>query len=101
MSGLGTLRRVLIEGSVAFLAYAAVSVLITWPLAARLGSSIIGVPGDPASDVGVTVAWLWSLPQEGGYHVFGVTKHTLTGAPLGWEQGNAVNLQWLPTYYPA
>jgi hypothetical protein len=92
------LRRVLVEGSAASLAYAIVAILVTWPLATKLGSSVIG---GPASDVGGTVAWLWSLPQEGGYHVFGATEHTLTGAPLPWEQGNAANLQWLPTYYPA
>jgi hypothetical protein len=91
-------RRVLQEGLWASLAYTVVAVLVTWPLATELGSSIIG---DPDSDAGGTVAWLWSLGQEGGYHVFGATEHTLTGAPLGWKQGNAINLQWLPTYYPA
>ncbi len=78
--------------------YAAIAVVITWPLARRLGSAVIG---DPSSDMGGTVGWLWTLGQEGGYHVFGTTEHALTGAPLGWTQGNALNLQWLLSYYPA
>jgi hypothetical protein len=78
--------------------YAAIAAVVTWPLARRLGSAVIG---DPSSDMGGTVGWLWTLGQEGGYHVFGTTERVLTGAPLGWTQGNALNLQWLLSYYPA
>ena len=78
--------------------YAAIAVVVTWPLGRRLGSAVIG---DPSSDMGGTVGWLWTLGREGGYHVFGTTDRALTGAPLGWTQGNALNLQWLLSYYPA
>ncbi len=93
-----TIRRVAREGVIALGGYAVLAVLITWPLAAHLGSTFIG---DERNDAAGTIAWLWRLGEEGGYHLFGTAAHTLTGAPLGWEQGNALNVQWLLPLYPA
>lgn len=97
----GTRRKLLLgslEGACALVAYAVVSSVVTWPLVAHLGTAVIG---NPAGDMGGGVGWLWTLRHEGGFQIFGATQHTLTGAPLGWEQGNAINLQWLLPYYPA
>jgi hypothetical protein len=98
MTSRGPLGRLLSEGLIVLFAYSAIAVVVTWPLTPYLETTVIG---DPASDMGGTVSWLWTLTQEGGYHIFGASRHTLTGAPLGWEQGNAVNLQWLLPYFPA
>lgn len=88
----------LAEGALAFGVFTALALLVTWPLVESLGTGILGVvPRDGAGGV----AWLWQLESEGGFHVLGTTAHTLTGAPLGWEGGNALNLQWLLPYYPA
>jgi hypothetical protein len=91
-------RRIAAEAAAATIGYSILAILVTRPLFAHLGSAIIG---DPASDAGGTVAWLWTLGQEGGFRIFGSTEHQLTGAPIGWEQGNAINVQWLLPYYPA
>ena len=71
--------------------------VLFWPLVIHLGSTVVG----PGSD-GVAAMWtFWRTQHEGGYHVFGVTHHTLTGAPFGWDEGNGLNLQALLAYYPA
>lgn len=90
-------RSAIFEGGAALAAYAILSVLLTWPLASQLGTTVIG---HPASDLG-GLATLWRFELEGGYGLFGTTEHTFTGAPLGWEEGNALNLQWLLPYYSA
>src|SRR5205823_11659193 len=62
-----------------------------------LGSTIIG----RGSDATGTVWMFWTWQHEGGYHLFGQTHHTLTGAPFGWDGDNGLNIQWLLVYYPA
>jgi hypothetical protein len=71
---------------------------LMWPVVEHLGSTIIGSPG---SDSTGSVAFLWTLDHEGGYHILGTTHHTLSGAPVGWDEGNGLNIQWALPYYPA
>ena len=71
--------------------------LLFWPLVIHLGSTVVG----PGSDGAAAMWTFWRTQHEGGYHVFGVTHHTLTGAPFGWDEGNGLNLQALLAYYPA
>jgi O-antigen/teichoic acid export membrane protein len=71
---------------------------LTWPIATEIGSTVIGNFGGDATG---TVSWLWRLQKEGGYHLFGTTHHTLSGAPFGWEEDNGLNVQWSLPYYPA
>jgi hypothetical protein len=85
------------EGVLALAGAAAVACVLTWPLARDLGSSFLGSIG---ADASATIWWLWHLQQEGGYHVFGATHHVLGGAPFGFQESNALNLQWLLPYYP-
>ena len=64
-------------------------------------SSISGRPSSaPGSDAVAAMWTFWRMEHEGGYHVFGVTHHTLTGAPFGWDEGNGLNIQALLAYYP-
>jgi O-antigen/teichoic acid export membrane protein len=71
---------------------------LMWPVVVHIGSTIIGSPG---SDSTGSVAWLWTLEQESGFHLLGTTHHTLSGAPFGWDEGNGLNIQWSLPYYPA
>jgi hypothetical protein len=66
-----------------------------WRVASDIGSMLIGPTDSPA-----TIGWLYTLQHEGGYHLFGTTHHTLTGAPFGWVGPNGLNIQWLLPYYP-
>jgi O-antigen/teichoic acid export membrane protein len=95
--GIHLTRRALAEGSLVFVGGFAVVCVVFWPVVAHISSSIIGWPG---SDSAGSVAWLWRTEREGGFHLLGTTQHTLTGAPVGWEEGNGLNLQWLLPYYP-
>jgi O-antigen/teichoic acid export membrane protein len=71
--------------------------LLTWPMTSRLGSAFIGTEG---SDSAGGIAAFWQQQKEGGYHVFGTTRHVLTGAPFGWDEANGLHLQSLLPYYP-
>jgi O-antigen/teichoic acid export membrane protein len=71
---------------------------LMWPIVRQLGSTIIGSPG---SDSTGSVAFLWTLDQESGFHLLGNTHHTFSGAPIGWDEGNGLNIQWSLPYYPA
>jgi hypothetical protein len=71
--------------------------LLFWRMVIALGSTLV----EPASDAPATIGWLYGLQHEGGYHLFGATHHTVTGAPFGWDESNALNIQWLIPYYPA
>jgi O-antigen/teichoic acid export membrane protein len=89
-------RRVVVEGSLVLLAATALVLLVFLPLTTAIGSTVVGRGSDAAGGV-----WFfWRLQQEGGYHLFGTTHHTLTGAPFGWNEGNGINVQWLLPYYP-
>jgi O-antigen/teichoic acid export membrane protein len=68
-----------------------------WPLVRHLRSTIAGVPG---SDATAAVASFWEQKHEGGYHLLGITHHTLSGAPFGWDSTNALNMQTFLAYYP-
>ena len=95
VAGLG-LRRVLTEGLLVMLAATAFVAILFWPLVRGLGSTVVG----DGSDASGTMAGFWWMTREGGYHLFGATRHTLTGAPFGWEAGNGLNLQLVLPYYP-
>jgi hypothetical protein len=71
---------------------------LMWPVVVHLGSTIIGSPG---SDSTGSVAWFWTLDHESGFHLLGESHHTLSGAPLGWDEANGLNIQWSLPYYPA
>jgi O-antigen/teichoic acid export membrane protein len=68
------------------------------PVVAHPGSTIIGTLG---SDSTASIADLWRFSREGGFHIVGTTHHTTSGAPFGWDQTNALNMQVLLAYYPA
>jgi O-antigen/teichoic acid export membrane protein len=68
-----------------------------WRVVSHLGSTIIGSPG---SDSTASVAWFWQARHETGFHLLGMTHHALTGAPFGWDQTNALNIQVFLPYYP-
>jgi O-antigen/teichoic acid export membrane protein len=70
---------------------------LLWPFVRHLRSTITGSPG---SDATATVATIWELKREGGYHLLGITHHTLSGAPFGWDSTNALNMQTFLAYYP-
>lgn len=71
--------------------------LLFWPVIRHLSSTVTGTLG---SDSTGGVWWFWQLQHEGGYHLFGNTHHTLSGAPFGWAESDGLNLQWLLPYYP-
>ena len=71
--------------------------VLFWRVVEHLGSTIVGVYGGDATG---SVAWFWQTRHESGFHVLGATQHTLTGAPFGWSETNALHLQVLWPYYP-
>jgi len=89
-------RGMLTEAGVVAVAACGLAVALTWPLAANIGSAVLG-----GGDAFGAVAWLWRLTQESGYQIVGQTHSPLVGAPFGFDQGNGVNLQWLLPYFPA
>ncbi len=91
------LRNASLEGCTVVLGATAVVCALFAPVVVHLGSTVIGTLG---SDSTGSVWWFWQLNHESGYHLLGTTHHTLTGAPLGWNEGNGLNLQWLLPYYP-
>jgi O-antigen/teichoic acid export membrane protein len=91
-------RRVALEAVAVLAGVTALVCALFWPLVVHLGSTVTGTLG---SDATGSVWWLWELNHESGYHLLGTTHHTLSGAPLGWNEGNGLNLQWLLPYYPA
>ena len=95
-----TLRRVarvLPEAGLVLLGNAVFVCALFWPVVAHLGSTIVGSLG---SDSTGSVAWFWLARHESGFHLLGTTHHTMTGAPLGWDDTNALNLQVFLPYYP-
>jgi O-antigen/teichoic acid export membrane protein len=90
-------KAIAIEGGVVLLATTVFVCALFEPVVIHLGSTIIGNPG---SDSTGGVAFFWQLQHEGGYHILGTVHHTVTGAPFGWDQTNAVNAQYLLPYYP-
>jgi len=91
------LRNATLEGGAVVVGATVIVCALFWPIAVHLGSAVIGSLG---SDSTGSVWWFWQLNHESGYHLLGTTHHTLTGAPLGWDEGNVLNLQWLLPYYP-
>jgi O-antigen/teichoic acid export membrane protein len=95
--GVAAVRPILLETGLIVLATTAFVCALFWPLVEHLGSTILGYPG---SDATATVAGFWEMRHEGGYHVLGVTHHTFSGAPFGWDESNALNAQVFLAYYP-
>lgn len=91
----GALQRALVEAAAVLLGATLLVCLLFWHMVVAIGSTVIGFGDAPG-----TVAWLYALQHEGGYHLFGQTHHTLTGAPFGWDGDNGLNIQWLLPYYP-
>jgi O-antigen/teichoic acid export membrane protein len=90
-------RAVLFEtGLISFTTVVFVCALF-WPLVAHFGSAITGSPG---SDATATIANIWAMRHEGGFHILGITHHTFSGAPFGWTESSALHLQVLLAYYP-
>jgi hypothetical protein len=89
--------RVGLEALIVLLGSFALAVFLTWPLALHLGTRIYGPPGDSTSEI----YNLWSFTHGNGFHVFGISHETATGAPFGWDQGNGVNVQRLWYMFPA
>ena len=94
---LARVRPFFVEGALALVGAAVFVCLLFLPVTLAFDTTIVG----SGSDATGTVWWLWKLVEEGGYHLFGTTEHTLTGAPFDWEQDNGLNIQWLVPYYPA
>jgi hypothetical protein len=90
-------RRIMFEAAVVLLVTTAFVCLLFWRMVIALGSTLL----EPASDAPGTIGWLYAMQHEGGYHLFGTTHHTMTGAPFGWDESNGLNIQWLIPYYPA
>ncbi|MFL5950834.1 MAG: lipopolysaccharide biosynthesis protein [Gaiellaceae bacterium] len=98
--GLGTWQRVAAvvpEAVTVLLVATAFVCVLFWPVVHHLGSTIVGVYGGDATG---SVAWFWQARHESGFHLLGATHHTLTGAPFGWSETNALQLQVLWPYYP-
>ena len=91
------LRGALPEAGIVLLCTTAFVCALYWRVVIHLGSTIIGIRG---SDSTATVAAIWETRHEGGYHLLGTTHHTLTGAPFGWDETNARNVQVMLAYYP-
>jgi O-antigen/teichoic acid export membrane protein len=90
-------RAVLPEAALATLGTVVFVCVLFWPVVVHMGSTILGNLG---SDATATVAGFWEQRHEGGYHVLGLTHHTYSGAPFGWDQTNAYNTQVFLAYYP-
>jgi O-antigen/teichoic acid export membrane protein len=98
LQALGTrARTVAPEAALVLLGTTTFVCVLFWPIVRHLRSTIVG---DPGSDATATVASFWETQHEGGYHLLGVTHHTLTNAPFGWDSTNALNMQTLLAYYP-
>jgi hypothetical protein len=93
----GRRLRIAMEAVVVLLAATAFVCALFWRMVTTLDSTLL----EPSSDVPGTIGWLYALQHEGGYHLFGTTHHTLTGAPFGWNETNGLNIQWVIPYYPA
>jgi O-antigen/teichoic acid export membrane protein len=91
-------RSVVLEASLVLLGATALVCALLWPVVRHIGSAIVGSPG---SDSTGSVAFLWTLQHESGFHLLGTTHHTFSGAPFGWDEGNGLNIQWSLPYYPA
>jgi O-antigen/teichoic acid export membrane protein len=91
-------RRVALEAVLVLFGLTLFVCVLMWPVVEHLASTIIGSPG---SDSTGSVAFLWTLDHESGYHILGTTHHTLSAAPIGWDEGNGLNIQWALPYYPA
>jgi O-antigen/teichoic acid export membrane protein len=95
--GLVPLRAVLPEAGLVLLGTTVFVCVLFWPVVEHLSSTVLGTPG---SDSTGGVAFFWELQHEGGYHLLGVTHHTLIAAPFGLDATNAVNIQLFLPYYP-
>jgi hypothetical protein len=91
------IRRVAVEAVVVLVATTAFVCALFWRMVIAVGTTLL----EPGSDAPGGVGWLYALRHEGGYHLFGTTHHTITGAPFGWDESNALNIQWLIPYFPA
>ncbi len=94
-----TMRIAAVRTEVGFITAATLAFVAVffWPIVVHLGSTVVGSPG---SDATATVATFWDWQHEGGYHLLGITHHTMSGAPFGWNQSNALNTQLVLAYYP-
>jgi O-antigen/teichoic acid export membrane protein len=90
-------RAFLPEATLVLLGTTAFTCALFWPVVRHLNSTILGTIGQDSTG---SVATLWSQGRESGYHVLGVTHHTVSGAPFGWNETNAINLQLALVYYP-
>jgi O-antigen/teichoic acid export membrane protein len=98
LRGTATALRAVAPEAIAVLGVATLFVCALFaPVVIHLGSTIVGSLG---SDSTGSVAWFWEARHESGFHLLGSTHHTLTGAPFGWDDTNALSLQVFLPYYP-
>jgi O-antigen/teichoic acid export membrane protein len=90
-------RRIAAEGLLVLLGMTVFVCLLFLPLITALGSMVLGSGNDATGQI---ASFLW-MQHDGGYHLFGTTHHTFTGAPFGWDEGNGINIQALFPYYVA
>lgn len=90
-------RGILLEAALALGFYTLAAVVVTWPVADDLGSTVLGVVD---SDSAAGIWWLDAI-QAHGYHLTGSTRFSEIAYPEGVEQANALNLQWFWAYFPA
>jgi O-antigen/teichoic acid export membrane protein len=96
-AGVRVSREAVVEAVVVGGGATLVACLLLGPVVLHLSSAIVGQPGTDSTG---TVADLWQTRNESGFHLLGLTHHTLTGAPFGWDETNALNLQTVLVYYP-
>ena len=96
-AGVNVSKAAVVEAVVVLAGATAVACVLLRPLVEHIGSTIVGRPG---SDSTGTIAGIWEVRHETGFHLLGITHHTLTAAPFGWDESNALNLQTLLAYYP-
>lgn len=65
------------------------AVAVTWPLATRMNSAILGSGGDALG----AIWWIWRA-ADSGLPLIGETRHVDIGAPFGFAEGNGVNVIW-------
>jgi O-antigen/teichoic acid export membrane protein len=95
--GVAPLRKALPEAGLVLAGTTVFVCALFWQLVVHFGSTVLGSPG---SDSTGGIAFFWELQREGGYHILGVTHHTMLAAPFGVDGTNAVNVQLLLPYYP-
>jgi hypothetical protein len=84
-------RRTWTELGLALIFFWVLALASTSALLPKWGTRILGAGGDPLGGIW----WFWQQANFIGYGLFGSTHISATGAPLGWERGDGINVQSL------